>query len=142
MSEPKSTLHGHPLHGARGRNHPHGSMKLQRLVLAVSCLVVAALAVLFVVLQWERANKVATVVSCLAAVTAVGVAIWAALPGRGGRVTMKVRDAGRATSGQGGTASTGIKGPAAQFTGDISVERTGDADASTGGDANTGIQLY
>ena len=98
------------------------------------------LAVVLVVLRWDDANKVAVVVSTLAAVGAIGVGIWAALPGISGK-GMRVSRTGRATAGPGGQANSGVSGPAGSLLGDIRVDRTGDADASKGGDANTGIQL-
>lgn len=59
-----------------------GGMTAKRVALVVTCVVVAGLAVVFGVVQWDRANRIAVVVSALAAVAAVGVAVWAALPNR------------------------------------------------------------
>ena len=102
--------------------------------------VVAVLAVLLVVMRWDSANKIAVVVSALAAVAAVGVAIWAALPAVSGK-GVRVSRTGRATAGPGGRANSGVSGPAGSLPDDMVVDRTGDADASNGGDANSGIQL-
>jgi hypothetical protein len=110
----------------------------RRVVVVVTCVVVAGLGVLFTVTQWDRASRIATVVSALAAVAAVGVALWAALPGSGG--SLRVSGTGQARAGLGGTANSGLVGPAG-MSGPVEVERTGDADASGGGAANTGIQL-
>ena len=55
-------------------------MGARRIVLMGTAGVVAVLAVVLVLLRWDTANKIAVVVSALAAVAAVGVAIWAALP--------------------------------------------------------------
>jgi hypothetical protein len=102
--------------------------------------VVAVLAVLLVVLRWDSATKIAVVVSALAAVAAVGVAVWAALPvvsGKGWRVSRT----GRATAGSDGRANTGLSSPAESLPDEVLVDRTGDADASDGGDANSGIRL-
>lgn len=98
------------------------------------------LAVLLVVLRWDTANKIAVVVSTLAGVAAIGVAIWAGLPAVSGK-GIRVTRTGRATAGPGGRANSGVSGPAGSLRGDLLADRTGDADASGGGDANSGIQL-
>ena len=110
------------------------------MVLMVTAGVVAVLAVLLVVLRWDSANKVAVVVSALAAVAAVGVAIWAAMPSLSGK-GWRVSRTGRATAGPGSRANSGVSGSAGSLPDDVLVDRTGDADASNGGDANSGIQL-
>jgi hypothetical protein len=110
------------------------------MVLMATAGVVAVLAVLLVVFRWDSANKVAVVVSALAAVAAVGVAIWAALPAVSGK-GWRVSRTGRATVGSGGRANSGVSGPTGSLPDDVLVHRTGDADASNGGDANSGIQL-
>lgn len=110
-------------------------MNARRVVLVVTCAVVAVFAVVFAVLQWEQANRIATAVASLAGLAAVGVTVWAALPGSGAKV--RVSNTGKATA-HGGSAVTGVMGPA---TGEIVVDRTGDADASDGGEATTGIRL-
>jgi hypothetical protein len=115
-------------------------MSVRRVALAVTCLVIAGLAVWFAVAKWEQASRVATVISALAAVAAVGIAVWAALPGAGHR-TVRVSRTGPATAGRGGTATSGLTGPAAGLSGSIEVDRTGHADASRGGDATTGADL-
>jgi len=106
----------------------------------LTCLVVAGMAGWFAVARWEQASQVATVVSALAAVAAVGVAAWAALPGPERR-TVRVSDTGPATAGHGGRAVSGLTGPAAGLSGPVEVGRTGSADASGGGDATTGADL-
>lgn len=111
------------------------------MVLIATAGVVTGLGVLLVALRWDSANKIALMVSTLAAVAAVGVAIWAAMSTSGGKGA-RVSRTGRATTGRGGRANSGFAGPAASLRGDVAVDRTGDADASSGGDANTGIQLY
>ena len=103
--------------------------------------VVLVLAVLLMAVRWDSANKIAVIVSALAAVAAVGVAIWAALPAVSPGKGMRVSRTGRAMAGPGGRANTGFSGPAASLGADVLVDRTGDADASEGGDANSGIQL-
>ncbi|MFF4988728.1 hypothetical protein ACFY19_16135 [Streptosporangium saharense] len=113
-------------------------MNARRVVLVVTCAVVAVFAVVFAVLQWEQANRIATAVASLAGLAAVGVTVWAALPGSGAKA--RVSNTGKATA-HGGSAVTGVTGPAASVTGEITVDRTGDADASDGGEATTGIRL-
>jgi hypothetical protein len=115
-------------------------MSARRVVLLATCLVVAGLAAWFAVAKWEQASRVATVVSTLAAVAAVGVAVWAALP-VADRRTVRVSNTGPATAGPGGTATSGLTGPGAGLRGRIEVDRTGHADASGGGDATTGADL-
>ena len=110
-------------------------MTVGRVVLMITCLVVAGLGAWFAVASWDSANKVAVVASALAAVAAVGVAVWAGLRtgGTGGRIV--VSDTGDATAGSGGRANTGVRGrPDAS----VRVKRTGKAQA--GGDANTGVE--
>jgi hypothetical protein len=111
------------------------------MVMAGTAGVVALLAVILLVLRWDDANKVAVIVSVLAAVAAIGVGIWAALPtvSRDGRV--RASRTGRASAGVGGRANSGVSGPVDSLPGDVRVDRTGDANAREGGDANTGIQL-
>ena len=116
------------------------SMSARRVVVLLTCLVVAGLAGWFVVARWEQASRVATVVSALAAVAAVGVAVWAALPGPDRRM-IRVSDTGPAVAGRGGRAISGLAGPAASLREPIEVDRTGRADASGGGDATTGADL-
>ncbi|WP_218004838.1 hypothetical protein [Actinomadura macra] len=112
----------------------------QRIAVAVTAVLVAGLAVVLLVLKWNDANKVAVVVSTLAAVAAVGVAVVAVLPGGGPRGALVSRT-GRAISGRGGRANSGFAGRSRSHRGDVQVRRTGDADASKGGDANSGIQF-
>jgi hypothetical protein len=110
----------------------------RRVVLVMTCVIVATLAVVLTVLRWEQANKVATSASALAGVAAVGLAVWAAIRGSSARV--RVSNTGKATSGPGGKAVTGMSGPVAGAE-EVVVDRTGDADASGGGDASSGVQL-
>ncbi len=55
-------------------------MSTRRLVLLLTALAVAALAAVFAWVGWEQAGRIATVLAGLAAVAALGVAVWAALP--------------------------------------------------------------
>lgn len=111
------------------------------MTMAMTAFAVGALAVIFMVSRWNEANKIAVAVSALAAVGAVGVAIWAAIPtgSPGGR--LRVSRTGRVTAGMGGRANSGVSAPAGLLSGNVQVHRTGDADAAQGGDANSGIQL-
>ncbi|MGH3380760.1 MAG: hypothetical protein ACRDS0_17670 [Pseudonocardiaceae bacterium] len=112
----------------------------RRVVLVVTCVIVAVLAVVFGLLSWEHANEVATSVSALADVTAVGVAVWAAFPGSAG-AKIRVVGSGRAMSGPGGTAVSGVRAPAPKEPGEIEVKRSGHVDASAGGDAVSGVDV-
>jgi hypothetical protein len=112
----------------------------RRMVLLVTCLVVAGLGGVLAVVAWERASRIATVVSALAAVASVGVAVWAALPcHRSGSAEVRVSKTGRATATDGGAAVSGARGSAAGAPERTEVNRTGDANASGGGDAVSGI---
>jgi len=116
------------------------AMTARRVALLATCFVVAGLAGWFAVARWDQASWVATVVSTLAAVAGVGVAVWAALP-RSEERAVRVSDTGSSVAGRGGTATSGLTGPVAGLSGRIEVERTGPADASGGGNATTGADL-
>lgn len=116
-------------------------MKMGRVAVVVTCLLVAGLGVWFAVARWDDANKVAAVTSALGAVAAVGVAVWAALRSADPQKSVTVADTGRSTADSGGKAITGVSGRADNVTGPVQVKRTGDAKASGGGDAVTGAQL-
>ncbi|MEU8157089.1 hypothetical protein AB0B94_25800 [Micromonospora sp. NPDC048986] len=118
-------------------------MNTRRIVLALTCLAVAGLGAAFLLLRGDKASQVATVVSALVAVAALGVAVWAALPRRRSR-GLRVADTGDARAGAGGTAVSGLTAPGAAAGSDpgtVEVERTGPADATGGGDATSGIRL-
>jgi hypothetical protein len=111
-----------------------------RVAAVVTCVLVAGLGVWFV-LAWAQADRLAMVVSAVAAVAAVGAGVWAAARGRsdsGGSI--RVSGTGKATAGRGGSANSGVRGGAGRGGGSMRVENSGDADASGGGDANTGIR--
>lgn len=114
-------------------------MSGRRLVLLITGLVVAGLGGVFSATQWDRANRIATVVSVLAAVAAVGIAVWAALPASKPGSVVRVSVTGKATATRGGTAITGASGPVGSTPGLVEVKDTGDADAS-GGDAASGVR--
>jgi hypothetical protein len=116
-------------------------MNARRVALVATAGVVAALALALMVLRWSDASKVAVVLSALAAVAAVGVAVWAALPTVRPGGGIRVSRTGRATAGPGGRANTEVIWPKGSLQGDVQVDQTGNADASGGGDADTGIRL-
>ncbi|UKY47839.1 hypothetical protein [Streptomyces inhibens] len=111
-------------------------MTIKRVVLVGTCVVVAVLGWVFAVSQWETASRIATVASALAGVAAVGIGIWAALPGA--RPTgIVVRDTGAAKTAGTGNAVTGYHGSGSTDAA-VTVERTGDAEATGDGDAISG----
>lgn len=79
------------------------ALSMRRLVLLLTALTVAGLAAVFAWLGWDQAGRVATVLSGLVAVAALGVAVWAALPRR--------RSAGSQTPLPGDTAVGDEAGP-------------------------------
>jgi hypothetical protein len=113
-------------------------MTVSRIAAVVTCVVVAGLGVWFVV-AWAHADRLAVVISALAAVATVGVGVWAAVRGSGSGRSIRVSDTGKATSGQDGGANSGVQGASGNG-GSVRVQNTGDADASGGGDANTGVR--
>lgn len=114
-------------------------MTVRRVVLLVTALVVAVLAVVFVVVRWDDANRIATAASALGAVAAVGVAVWAALPAGRRGPSAHARRTGAARAVGSSYANTGVTGSGGGH--DASAVGTGDADAAAGGDANTGVRL-
>jgi hypothetical protein len=108
-------------------------------VIVVTAAVVVVVAVALAVLRWEDANKLASALSALAGLAAVGVGVWATLPSSSQRLIRASRT-GKAIAGPGGTANTGLSGSGVPV-GDVQVDQTGDADASGGGRANTGVHL-
>src|SRR5580693_5331096 len=111
-----------------------------RIVLTGTAGVVGVLAVVLALLRWDSANKIAVVVSALAAVAAVGVAIWAALPAMSPRQGMRVSRTGGTVAGLGSPANPEVSGTGDSLPGDLRVERTEDPEASDGRDASTGIR--
>lgn len=116
-------------------------MSARRIILLATAGVVAVLGLVLVAVGWDNAGKIAEVVSTLAAVAGIGVALWAALPAVSAAKGRRVSHTGHATAGPGGGANSGITGSAGSVPDTLIVEHTGNADASRGGDANTGIQL-
>lgn len=111
------------------------TMTLKRMVLVATCVVVAVLGWMFAVSQWETASRIATVASALAGVAAVGVGIWAALPGVS-QSAVVVRETSTAKTAGKGNAVTGYHGSGSARP--VTVERTGDAEATGDGDAISG----
>jgi cytosine/uracil/thiamine/allantoin permease len=115
-------------------------MTRRRAVLTATFVIVAGLAGVFTVIGWDQVNKAATVLSSLAAVASVGVAVWAALPGTRGAAHRVFHTGSVAAAGR-GMANTGLRALASSDLRETSVEHTGDAAASGEGEANSGIQL-
>jgi len=119
-----------------------GGVTVRRIWLVVTVGAVAILGVVLTVLSWDRASRMATVVSALAAVAAVGIAVWAALRGsEGSGRAVRVSNTGSAVAGRGGVAVSGVAGQLAESPTAIHVEVTGVADASGGGEAVSGVRL-
>jgi hypothetical protein len=112
-------------------------MITRRVVLIATCLLVAVLGAWLALVGWEDGDKIATSASALAAVAAVGVAVWAALRTSQGGTSLMASRTGNATT-EAGTANTGVS-TKADMKGSRRAERTGDA-RSSNGDANTGVQ--
>lgn len=127
-----------PAHPAVRRDDEEVTIK--RLVLVLTGLAVAGLAGTLTFLRWDKADHLLSVVSGLATVASLGVAVWAALPD-GNSITVKVGNTGTAKATGPGKANTGITGPADGLTGSIELNNSGMAEADGGGEANTGINL-
>lgn len=140
-SEMSPSRHIRPRTNSPGPMHDvdNAHMTTRRLVVVVTFVVVAVLGAVFAVSQWDHASRVATVASALATVAALGVAIWAALPGSG-RTARVVRSGSATARGQGSRANSGVTGRAAQAGQDM-ASRTGNARAIGGGTANSGVEL-
>lgn len=113
-------------------------MNAGRVVIGLTCLIVAAMGTWFALARWDDANKVAAVTSALAAVAAVGVAIWAALHTGSGAdgPRVRIRNSGDAVAGPDGSANSGVRGAGKSQS--VKVMRTGKAQ---GRDANSGVEL-
>jgi hypothetical protein len=115
-------------------------MNARRSVLLVTFLAVAGLLAWLAAAKWDSASKVATIVSALAAVAAVGVAVWAALPASGQALRVVASRTGKATARGGGHATSGVRTTGHNSGGSLSAGHTGDAEASDGGDATSGVR--
>ncbi len=116
-------------------------MSPRRVTLLITSLVVAGLLVWLLVVRWDNANKIAAVVSALAAVAAVGVAVWAALPSSVANGGARASRTGKAIARRKSNAISGIVSNTRKATGQLEADRTGDADASDGADATSGVRL-
>jgi hypothetical protein len=114
-------------------------MSAGRAVLILTALAVAALAAVFAIVGWDQASRIATVLAGLVAVATLGVAVWAALPGRY-PAGVRVSHTGSARASKGGIATTGLSG-IAHPAGPVEVEHTGRADATESGEATTGARI-
>jgi hypothetical protein len=107
---------------------------------------IAAVLVVVALTQWDRASKLLAVVSTIAAIAAVGVAVWQgwlALAASRSKPELKVaiEDTGQAVAkGNDSTANTGFEGPQ-DLPGSTTIKRTGQAKGQDGGNANTGIKF-
>ncbi|NUQ98438.1 MAG: hypothetical protein HOY79_18435 [Streptomyces sp.] len=122
-------------------------MSGRRVTILVTSGVVAVLAAVFAVLRWDDADKIASAVSALAGVAAVGIGVWAGLAAGGSDsarprpAVLRVSGTGRAVAGPGGRANTGVVAQGGSLPSEVRVEDSGEADASGGGDADTGARL-
>lgn len=109
---------------------------VRRVVIGLTFVAVVGLGAVLLLSGSSDTNMIGTVVSALAAVAAVGVAVWAGLPTLG---ESQVRRSGRAVArGRGSEANTGVLGERDENRRGT-VEQTGDAWAAGGGKANTGL---
>ncbi len=107
----------------------------------VTSLIAAGTMIVPLVVQWDSANKVIATVAAVAAVVAIGVALWVAVPKRTAS-SVRVTGTGDAVAHGMGSANTGVqRGAGSGPLGHIEVDETGNADARSGSDANTGVRL-
>ena len=108
-----------------------------RWILVVTLLVVAALGFWFAVAKWDDVNRVAVVLSAVAGVAAVGVALWAAVRGFSQDRKISISSTGQANSDD-GDANSGMRGKSALPDTPIEIRDTGPA-KSRKGNSNTGL---
>jgi hypothetical protein len=104
-----------------------------RKILAGTGVLVAALAVLFIVIGWRTASAVAPAIAALAAVGGVGVSAWATFakaPAKPAGPRLLVEDTGRIRTGGSGEGVTGavVEGGAAPD--EVVIRRTGPIDGN------------
>lgn len=109
----------------------------QRLAAGLTGMAVAALAGVFCLLSWDRADQVAGIVSALVGIVALGTGVLALMAGRDGSVRIANTGPARAVGG-GSRANTGMTGQGSVH-GDVEVDGTAQARAEDGGRANTGL---
>lgn len=112
-------------------------MNARSMVVAITCLAVAALAGVFASMQWDQANRLAGVLVALVGLASLGVAVWAGLSVKS-RKSKVVVHSGAAKAAGHGKANTGIAGRDADEA-SMEVRDSGRAEASGDGEANTGI---
>lgn len=113
---------------------------LRRLVLPILFAVLALLAAVFAMVKRTDVSLISGVVSALATVAALGLAIHAALPHRMAARSVRVAKTGAASAhGMGSIANSGLTTGLSQ-SGSMEVGETGSATASQGGRSNTGVQ--
>lgn len=114
-----------------------GLMTGRRAVLAVTFLLLTGMGGILATMTWQQAGQWASVASGMAGLAAVGVAIWAALPGS--KFGARASRTGTATVRGLGMANTGIMGPASNLAEPAVAEHTGAAEVGEG-EANTAIR--
>jgi hypothetical protein len=116
-------------------------MNPRRAVLLITSLVVAGLLAWFAVAKWDSASKVAAIISTLAAVAMVGLAVWTGLPAAAKVLNISASKTGKATARGSSHAISGVRAPGTTGDGIVRAKKTGDADASGGGDAVSGVDF-
>ncbi|MEV4210101.1 hypothetical protein [Micromonospora sp. NPDC049662] len=114
-------------------------MKLGRWILVITLLAVAGLGFWFSVARWDDASKIASALSAMAGIAAVGVTVWAALRGTATSSKYTVKNSGNASSSS-GDANTGVRGKADPAALSVKIRNSGDAE-SKDGNSNTGLHL-
>ncbi|MEU9800789.1 hypothetical protein [Streptomyces sp. NPDC051000] len=109
-------------------------------LIVTSCALVAAMVIVWVVVDLGTADGTASVIGASAGVVGLVYAlINSSSPAQG--PTLTVTRTGKATTRGGGTANTGITMPAAGGQVSATAEDTGDTESDGPGEANTGIRL-
>jgi hypothetical protein len=88
-------------------------MNPRRAVLLITSLVVAGLLAWFAVAKWDSASKVAAIISTLAAVAMVGLAVWTGLPAAAKVLNISASKTGKATARGSSHAISGVRAPQA-----------------------------
>ncbi len=122
-------------------------MTVRRVVLLVTCLLVSVLAVWFA-LDQRKLSTIATAVSALVAVAALGIGVWTTLrsgmPAGPGSVsaapTIRVADTGSAEVGADGDGNTGALFHGSPPASSVTVENSGQGKAGARGRINTGFE--
>lgn len=96
------------------------------------------LVLLAILVDWETADRTASVFGAVASLLGMVISLRALLGDTQQGSVLRVKNTGKATSKNSGKANTGLTGPGANFSGEVEVDSTGDSDAD-GGSANTGV---